>query len=101
MKKLIWKFLDKNKYQNIKYKDKKKRNLDFYKLHIKEKIIKNTDIIKNKKELNFVHSGHLGDLIYSFPVVKEIAKNHKCNFYVRINKKCQLIIIITHQEMFI
>ena len=87
MKNFIWKFLNKNKYQNIKYQDKKKRNLNFYKSNIEEKIIQNTEIIKNKEELNFVHSGHLGDLIYSFPVVKEISKRRKCNFFVRINKK--------------
>ena len=65
MKNFIWKFLNKSKYQNIKYQDKK-RNLNFYKSHIEEKIIQNTEIIKNKEELNFIHSGHLGDLIYSF-----------------------------------
>ena len=87
MKNFIWKFLNKSKYQNIKYQDKKKRNLNFYKSHIEEKIIQNTEIIKNKEELNFIHSGHLGDLIYSFPVIKEISKSRKCNFFVRINKK--------------
>ena len=34
MKNFIWKFLNKSKYQNIKYQDKKKRNLNFYKSHI-------------------------------------------------------------------
>ena len=29
MKNFIWKFLDKNKYQNIKYKDKKKKKFRF------------------------------------------------------------------------
>ena len=87
MKNFIWKFLNKSKYQNIKYQNKKKRNLNFYKSHIEEKIIQNTEIIKNKEELNFIHSGHLGDLIYSFPVIKEISKSRKCNFFVRINKK--------------
>ncbi len=90
MKSLIWKFLNKKKYQNLKYINRKKRILDFYETRIRKKIIENTEIIKEKNELNFVHSGHLGDLIYSFPVVKEIAKTHKCNFYVRINKKMPL-----------
>ncbi len=87
MKNFIWKLLDKKKYQDNKYREKKKKNLDFYKSHIREKIIKNVETIKKKDELNFVHSGHLGDLIYSFAVVKEIAKSRKCNFFVRINKK--------------
>ena len=87
---LIWKFLNKEKYRNIKNENKKKKLLDFYKLHIRHKIIKNIEIIKNKDELNFVHSGHLGDIINSFSVVQEIAKNHKCNFYVRTNKKMKV-----------
>ena len=87
MKNLFWKLFDKKKYQNLKHINKKKKILDFYDTKIKDVIIRNMEVIKKKKELNFVHSGHLGDLIYSFSVVKEIANTHKCNFYVRTNKK--------------
>ena len=87
MKNLFWKLFDKKKYQNLKHINKKKKIFDFYDTKIKDVIIRNMEVIKKKKELNFVHSGHLGDLIYSFSVVKEIANTHKCNFYVRTNKK--------------
>ena len=42
--------------------------------------------IQHNKELNFLHSGHCGDLIYSFAVIKKLSLTHKCNFYVGLNK---------------
>ncbi len=41
--------------------------------------------LQEKQEINFKHSGHMGDLIYALPVIKEIAKTKKCNLYIRIN----------------
>ena len=34
-----------------------------------------------------MHSGHLGDIINSLPVIKEISKFKKCSLYIEINKK--------------
>ena len=42
--------------------------------------------IQHNKEINFLHSGHCGDLIYSFAVIKKLSFTHKCNFYVGLNK---------------
>jgi len=56
---------------------------DKYKLYIDK--IQNKII--EKKEINFLHSGHLGDLIYALPVIKELAKDHVCRFYIQANKK--------------
>ena len=42
--------------------------------------------IQHNKEINFLHSGHCGDLIYSFAVIKKSSFTHKCNFYVGLNK---------------
>lgn len=60
------------------------------KKHIKElnkKIINNINNISNKIEkkrnITFLHSGHLGDIINSLPVVKEISKKVKCNFLIK------------------
>ena len=55
---------------------------DKYKLYIDK--IQNKII--EKKEINFLHSGHLGDLIYALPVIKELAKDHVCCFYIQANK---------------
>ena len=36
--------------------------------------------MKNKKELNFVHSGHLGDIIYSLATIKKLYSTLGYNF---------------------
>ncbi len=43
-------------------------------------------VISEKKEINFNHSGHLGDLVYALAVIKEISKIHTCNLFITINK---------------
>lgn len=42
--------------------------------------------VDSKKELNFIHSGHMGDLLYALPVIKELAKERKCNLFIRSNR---------------
>lgn len=81
------KIIDKKKYQEKKNKIRSNDNLNFYNIHIKKRIEKFSNVIKEKNELNFLHSGHLGDLIYSLPLIKELSKTKKCNFYIEINKK--------------
>ena len=39
-----------------------------------------------KKEISFLHSGHLGDVINALPVIKELSKNHICNLYLQTKK---------------
>lgn len=41
--------------------------------------------LEEKQEINFKHSGHMGDLIYALPIIKEIAKTKKCNLFIRVN----------------
>ncbi len=67
----------------IKKKNKKKGLSKKIVLEI-EKISKK---INSKKNINFLHSGHLGDLINSLPVIKEIAKKNTCNLLINIEKK--------------
>ena len=80
LKKIFYKlFKNKNNYKEI-------TRLEEYEKKYK-KIIYDIDYaIKNNKELNFLHSGHCGDLIYSFAVIKKLSLTHKCNFYVGLNK---------------
>ena len=70
-----------------KIKEKKKNKIN----NLNEKIISNIDkiskAIESKKELNFLHSGHLGDLINSLPTIKEISKQSKCNLFVNLEKE--------------
>ena len=85
--KLILKIFNKRKYNQIKNKENINKNIEFYNSNIKNKIEEISKILDTKKELNFVHSGHLGDIIYSLPLIKELSKNYSCNYYLRINKK--------------
>ena len=67
-----------SKFQNNKKKHIKQLN---------KKIISNINNIskkiEKKRNITFVHSGHLGDIINSLPVVKEISKEVKCNFLIK------------------
>ena len=69
-------FINKNKN-----KDKK------YKIFIEPKIKKFAEIISLNDNISFLHYGHLGDIINSLPVIKELSKNKKCNLYIQKEKK--------------
>ena len=51
------------------------------------KISKFQKTIKENKTLSFLHYGHLGDIINSLPVIKELSKTKKCNLYIKKNHK--------------
>ena len=78
---LFLKLFNNDKYRNIKYLEKRKNNLDHYNSNIYKKILNNNKTIKNKKELNFVHSGHLGDIIYSLATIKKLSETHVCRHW--------------------
>jgi hypothetical protein len=64
---------------NVYQKDKQFRNA-----------IKNLPCIKplieiQGEEVNFSHSGHLGDIIYSIPTMIKLSEGRKINLYLRIN----------------
>ena len=82
----LLKFFNKKKYRHAKNLQKRKKDIDNYNQNIKSKILNNIQNIKNKKELNFVHSGHLGDIIYSLPIINKLSETHKCNLYIKINR---------------
>jgi len=89
--KLLYKIFKKKKYQEFKYRKALEGRIKYYDSTIYEKIVEIQRVIENKKELSFLHSGHLGDIIYSFPVIKELSKNHKCNLYIQANKPMPLV----------
>ena len=66
-----------------KKKDKDKK----YKIFIEPKIKKFAEIISLNDNISFLHYGHLGDIINSLPVIKELSKNKKCNLYIQREKK--------------
>ena len=87
LRKFFYKLFDKNKYQELKNLDKKKVILDQYKSNIYNSILKIREKIEGNSELNFLHSGHLGDIVYSLPLIKELSKTHKCNLFIGVGKK--------------
>ena len=45
------------------------------------------NVILKSDKISFLHYGHLGDIINSLPVLKELSKNKECHLYLQINKK--------------
>ena len=43
--------------------------------------------LRTNKEINFLHSGHLGDIINSLPFIRKISQKKKCNLFININRK--------------
>ena len=40
-----------------------------------------------KNHISFLHFGHLGDIVNSLPVIKELSKTKDCYLYLQVNKK--------------
>ena len=87
IKKLLYKITDKKKYQEHKINEILKKKIEWFDSGFKEKISNIEKVIKNKKEISFLHSGHLGDIIDSLAMIKEISKTHTCNLFIEENKK--------------
>ena len=88
--KFLLKIFDKNKYNTYKYNERLQRSLNSYNKDVKDEILKIDQVLKNKKIVNFLHSGHLGDIVYSLPLIKEISKDKECNLFIQVNKKMEL-----------
>ena len=82
--KLYNKIFRRGKYYQLKYQKLLDDRINYYNSEIYKKILEIEKNIKDKKELSFLHSGHLGDIIYALPTIKELSKNHVCNFYIQI-----------------
>ena len=93
LKKLFFKITNKDKhffYKNILKKNSHESIIKkIYESSMQNQINDIHNTIKNKKELSFSHCGHLGDVINSLPTVKELSKNHKCNFFIHSEKKLE------------
>ena len=90
LKKLFYKITNKDKhffYKNTLKRDNHEKIIKkIYASKIHNEIENIHNIIKSKKELSFSHCGHLGDVINSLPTVKELSKNHKCDFFIHTEK---------------
>ena len=90
IKKNFYKFFNKDKYNSIKTDLIVKKSIKTFNERTKEKIEKIFNNIEKKKELNFLHSGHCGDIICSLSVLKELSKTHKCNLFIEVDKRMSL-----------
>ena len=64
----------------------KKNKEEIFKNSIEPRIQHIRETISSKKNISFLHYGHLGDIINSLPVIKEISKSAKCTLYIQKNK---------------
>lgn len=88
IKKLFYKITNKEKYKRYKTDLLIEKKIKLLKSGFEEEIIK-IDKKLEKKEISFLHSGHLGDVINALPIIKEISKNSKCNLYLQVNKNLE------------
>ena len=84
--KLWYKIFNKGKYIDLKNEKRTSDRVKYYNSSIYAQILEIQKKIENNKELSFLHSGRIGDVIYSLPTIKELSKSHKCKLYVQIEK---------------
>ena len=89
LKKIIYKFTNKEKYSRLKYEISRQDRINLFNKLFKKKIMIIRKNIKRKNELNFLHSGHMGDIINALPVIKQLSKTHKCNLFIQSKKKLE------------
>ncbi len=68
-----------DKRLNIIEKDKR-----IFKEKFEEYIDNIQNILVNKNEISFLHAGHIGDIINTLPILKEVSKTHKCNLLIQL-----------------
>ena len=69
------------------FKDKHQIKEEKLKNFVLPKIKEFKKVISSKDDINFLHYGHLGDIINSLPILKEISKNKRCNLFIQKNKE--------------
>ena len=87
LKKIWFKIVNKEKYYKLKNNQNIKSKENLYKNKIKIFLEDVDKSLKSKKEISFLHSGHLGDLVNALPLIKEISKTKKCNYFIEAEKK--------------
>lgn len=85
IRKFYYKRTNQEKYQEYKILIRNQKLLQAYQGNFKSKIDTIEKVLLEKNEINFKHSGHIGDFIYALPVIKEISKSKKCNIFIKTN----------------
>lgn len=85
LRKFYFKRTNQEKYNEYKLLIRDEKLVKSYNNNLKSKIADIQKVLKEKDEINFKHSGHIGDFVYALPVINEISKTKKCNIYIKIN----------------
>lgn len=91
LKKYFFKYTNKNKYAELKEKNRDRRKIKRYNKGFYRVVERHMRIIQEQSHLNFLHSGHLGDIIYSLPVIQELSKTHTCSLFIQVNKPIDIV----------
>jgi len=87
MNKFFLKLFNKKKYLVYKNRLQEIENFNLYNKIVIPDIKKISLALETKKKINFLHSGHLGDVVNSMPIIKEISIKSGCNLYLETDKK--------------
>ena len=85
MKNFLSKIFNKNKHKKIKIDLQQKKDVEIFRNKYESYINSIQKTLKNKQEITFLHSGHIGDVINILPIIKEISKTHQCTLFIGIN----------------
>ena len=91
IKKYWYKLTNRENYQQYKSTERIQESFEIFISNFESYINEVQKKINIKKELSFLHSGHIGDIVNALPVIKELSKTHKCNLYIGVNKPLNLI----------
>ncbi len=84
--KYLYKITNKKAYLDLKNYERTEKTITIFKTKYESQINQIQKKIKDQKNLSFLHSGHIGDIINVIPVIKELSKTHICDLYININK---------------
>lgn len=95
LEKLILKIFNRKAYREYKENIKRQHDPKFLFVENSRISVQNVNNLKELKAgatLNFCHSGHAGDIIYSLPTLKKIAelKQIRVNLYLKVGQTAEL-----------
>jgi hypothetical protein len=79
------KFFNNKKYLKNKQTAKIKKDKDIFKNKYENYINEIQENLRNKENISFLHSGHIGDIVNILPILKEISKTHKCDLFIELD----------------
>ena len=85
--KFWYRLTNKAKYLEIRNGLREEKKKKQYNDSIESELLKVRNKIASQDVISFSHSGHLGDLMYALPIIKELSKTKTCNLYVKVNQK--------------